>query len=308
MTTEEFKKEMIKLMEKVENSEELTSEEVNYIVRKVDRTSDLYLLFNQNYEIIQNLNPMDGIKAISYKKLHESKNDIVEELIEEEEESESIEDIANMYESVEENVAKMLNEDLENDLAGFVPPSLKEFGDIAGIALTDRALFKSVYEGLYFTINNSGYKAAKEKDPVTGETYYVFKNEADLIDFCNKINEIKEKLEAELLENRTNYMAITATGLDILMRYDELYNKFTDNGRNKDNIDTNSKVILKSLYDKYTKDIQQELEVTHDYLVTLSFTIRLCKNVIKIAKEELCKSVIKIDKNESNSQSEDIEI
>lgn len=273
------KEELKELKRKMENFEDLlsilSSDEIEYILSNVDKNLiEINSLLEKNYILIGD--PNLGIRAIP-------KNEYEFE-------------IEKDMDSIEENVAKMLNEDLENDLAGFVPPSLEEFGDIAGIALTDRALFKSVYEGLYFTINNSGYKAAKEKDPVTGETYYVFKNEADLIDFCNKVNEIKEKLEAELLENRTNYMAITATGLDILMRYDELYRKFTDNARNKDNIDTNSKVILKSLYDKYTKDIQQELEVTHDYLVTLSFTIRLCKNVIKIAKDEF------------NSQSEDMKV
>ena len=272
------KEKVNELMEKMRNMGDLTPDELMYLVSKVDKNSDLYLLFTQNYEVNYGFEPTEDVKYTTREEIEKG-----------------IDDIEMDMNSVEENVAKMLNEDLENDLAGFVPPSLEEFGDIAGIALTDRALFKSVYEGLYFTINNTGSKAAKEKDLVTGETYYVFKNEADLFDFCNKVNEIKEKLEAELLENRTNYMAITATGLDILMRYDELYEKFTDNGTNKDNIDTNSKVILKSLYDKYTKDIQQELEVTHDYLVTLSFTISLCKNVIKIAK------------NEFYSQSEDME-
>lgn len=84
MTTEEFKNEMIKLIVKVERGGELTSDEVNYIVQKVDRTSDLYLLFNQNYNIICNLNLFDGtlnvLKAVSCKKLLELKNDLEEDI------------------------------------------------------------------------------------------------------------------------------------------------------------------------------------------------------------------------------------
>lgn len=301
MTTEEFKNEMIKLMEKVENSEELTSDEVNYIVQKVDKTSDLYLLFEKNYEIIHNLlDPFGGIKAISYKKLHESKNDLVEELIEEDESKSILENISDMYESVEENVSKMLNEDLENDLAGFVPPSLEELENNIELLKSEQSLLKVICDAFHITTTEfTEFKTIKGFDLKTGEDFYKpdlykFKHEKDLFRFCDLIEGIKIKIEKELEENRSNYLIITATGIDILHKYGSLYNEFSDNGAHEIT-DTNSKVILKSIYDKYTKDIQQELDITDDYILTLTSTIKLCKDIIKIAKDEFY------------SQSEDME-